>query len=181
MKDNVLMNSHSHCKLSHQIDYSSHLSLSKFNAIQDESFPTLDSYLFDYVERYDIKVPGKKIPNWINHQSIESSISFWVGPEFLSIAVGVAFHLVPLKDSSANNDKYGSIRDDIIDCYFDIHISTDSRKRRRIARGPLYGLKCDHLWFRGEPHGRLQRRFGVLMQGDRNHVKISWKIDHWLS
>ena len=103
VKDKVLMDSHSHRKLSHQIDYSSHLSLSKFNAIQHGSFPTLDAYLIDLGERYSIIVPGKKISNWINHQSIESSISFWVGPEFPAIAVCVAFHLIPLKDSYANN------------------------------------------------------------------------------
>ena len=93
----------------------------------------------------------------------------------------VALHLILLKDSYANNDKYGSIRDDIIDCYLDIHVSTDSRKRRRMLRGRFYGLGCDHLRFHGEPHSRLQRRFRDLMQGDRNHVEISCKIDHWVS
>ncbi|XP_050274289.1 disease resistance protein RUN1-like [Quercus robur] len=181
VKNKVLMDSHSHRKLSNQIDCSSRVSLSKLNAIQDESFPTLDAYLVDYGERYDITVPGKKIPNRINHQSIESSISFWVGPEFPSIAVCVAIHLIPLKDSYANNDKYGSIRDDLIDCYLDIHISTDSRKRRLMGGQYLYDLKCDHLWFYGEPHSRLQRKFGDLMQGDRNHVEISCKIHHWAS
>uniref|UniRef100_A0A7N2L437 TIR domain-containing protein n=1 Tax=Quercus lobata TaxID=97700 RepID=A0A7N2L437_QUELO len=180
-KHKVLMDSHSHRKLSNQIDCSSRVSLSKLKAIQDEDFPTLDAYLVDFGERYDIRVPGKKIPNWINHQSIESSISFWVGPEFPSIAVCVALHLVQLKDSYAKNDKYGSIRDDIIDCYLDIHISTDSRKRRFMTWARFYELKCDNLWFYGEPHSRLQRRFGDLIQGDRNHVEISCKITHWTS
>uniref|UniRef100_A0A7N2MJ08 TIR domain-containing protein n=1 Tax=Quercus lobata TaxID=97700 RepID=A0A7N2MJ08_QUELO len=180
VKHKVLMDSHSHRKLSNQICCSSRVSLSKFYAIHDESFPTLDAYLVDSGERYVIKVPGKKISNWINHQSIESSISFWVGPEFPSIAVCVAFHLIPLKDSYANNDKCGSIRDDIIYCICDIHIFTNSRKRRRIVRTHLYGLKCDNLWFYGVPHSRLQREFGDLMQGDRNHVEISCKIAHWV-
>ncbi|KAL4637121.1 hypothetical protein ACB092_03G057900 [Castanea dentata] len=181
VKHKVLMDSHSHRKLSNQVDCSSRVSLSKFNAIEDESVPTLDTYLIDYEERYDIIVPGKKIPNWINHQSIESSISFWVGPKFPSIAVCVVLHLIPLKDSYANNDKYGSIRDDIIDCLFDIHISTDSRKRRLMVSGVFYALKCDHLWFYGEPHNQVQRDFRDLMQGDRNHVEISCKITHWVS
>ena len=30
-------------------------------------------------------------------------------------------------------------------------------------------------------HSQLQREFGDLMQGDRNHVEISCKIDHWVS
>ena len=178
VKNKVLMDSHSHRKLSNQIDCSSQVSLSKFDAIQNESFPTLDAHLVDFGERYGIKVPGKKILNWINHQSIESFISFWVGPEFPSIAVCVAFHLIPLKDSYANNDKYGSIRDDIISCVCDIHIFTDSRKQHRMAKAHLYDMKCDHLWFQGEPHSRLQRIFGDLMQGDRNLVGISCKIDH---
>ena len=45
----------------------------------------------------------------------------------------------------------------------------------------MYDLKCDHLWFYGVPHSRLQRDFRDLMQGDRNHVEISCKIDHWVS
>uniref|UniRef100_A0A7N2LXW5 Uncharacterized protein n=1 Tax=Quercus lobata TaxID=97700 RepID=A0A7N2LXW5_QUELO len=108
------MDSHSHRKLSNQIDCSSRVSLSKFNAIEHKFIPTLDAYLVDYGERYDIQVPRKNILNWINHQSTESSISFWVGPEFPSIAICVAIHLIPLKDSYDNNDKYVSLRDDII-------------------------------------------------------------------
>ncbi|KAL4631838.1 hypothetical protein ACB092_04G006400 [Castanea dentata] len=181
VKDKVLMDSHSHRNLSNQIDCSSQVSLSKLEAIYDESFPTLDTRLIDFGERYDIAVTRKKIPNWINHQSIESSISFWVGPEFPSIAVCVAFHLIPLKDSYANNDKHGSIRGDIIDCICDIHVSTNSRKRRHMARFTFFDLTCDHLWFYGEHHSQLQRRFGDLMQGDRNHVEISCKINHWVS
>ena len=127
-KGNVLMDLHSHRKLSNQIDCSSRVSLSKLIAIQVELFPTLDAHLGDFRESYDIRVLGKKIPNWINHQSIESSITFWVGLEFPSIVVCVALHLIPLKDSCANNDKYGSLCDDIIDCVCDIHISTNSRK-----------------------------------------------------
>ena len=181
VKDKVLINSYSPHKLSNQIDCSSRVSLSKFYAIQGESFATLDVPLVDFGERYDIQVPGNKIPNWINHQSTESSISFWVGPEFPSIAVWVTFHLVPLKDNYANNDKYSSIRDDIIDFVCDIFIFTNSRKQSHTIRTQLYEMKCDHLWFYGEPHSQLQRYFGDLMQGDRNHVEISCKIDHWVS
>ena len=178
VKHKVLMDLHSHRNLLNQIDCFSQVSLSKFNAIHDESCPTLDAYLGDFGERYFTIVPGKKILNWINHQSIESSISFWVGSELPSIAICVAFHLIPLKHNYANNDKYGSICDDIIDCVYDFHISTDSRKWRLMARTYLYKLKCDHLWFFSEPHSLLQRRFGDLMQGDRNHVEISCKINH---
>ena len=181
MKGKVLMDSHSHCKLLHQIDYSSQVSLSKLMAIQDELFPTLDTHLIDCGEIYDIKVPGKENPNWINHQSIESSISFWVGPVFPSIAVYVVFHLIPLKDSYANNDKYGSIRDDLIDCVYFIFISINGRKQRPLDSGSIRDMKCDHLLFYGEPHNLLQGGFGDFMQGDRNHVEISCIIDNWAS
>nr|XP_023908427.1 TMV resistance protein N-like [Quercus suber] len=181
VKHKVLMDSHSHRKLSNHIDYASQVSLSKFNTIEDEFFPTLDAYLVDFGERYDIRVPGKKIPNWINHQSTESSISFWVGPEFPSIAVCVSLHLIPLKDSYTNNDKYGSICDDITDCLCDIHIFTNSRKQCLMVRASFSELKCDHLWFFGVPHSRLQREFKDLIEGDQNHVEISSKITHWVS
>ena len=50
-----------------------------------------------------------------------------------------------------------------------------------MASARFYDLKCDHLWFYGVPHSRLQRRFGDLMQGDQNHVEIACKITHWVS
>ena len=120
MKSNVLVDSHSH-----QIDYSSQLPLSNFFLIEEELCPTLDAYLIDFGERYNIVVPEKKIPKWFNHQSIESSISFWVGPEFPTFAICIVFHLVLLKDSCANNDKCGSRHDDIINwvCFVNICIN----------------------------------------------------------
>ena len=86
-----------------------------------------------------------------------------------------------MKDSYANNNNYGSICDDVIYWVCDIHIFTNSRKRHRMFRTHFYGLKCDHLWFYGESHSQLQRDFGDLIQGDRNHVEISCKIAHWVS
>ena len=135
----------------------------------------------DLAEKYDIRVPEKKIPKWFNHQSTKSSILFWVGPKFPSFAFCVAFHLVPLKDSYANNDSYGSIRDDKIDWVCDLRIFINDHKQPFIERAFFHFLKCDHLWFLGMPHSQLQRKFGDLMQGDRNHVEISCKISHWTS
>ena len=71
VKGNVFVVSHSH-----QIDYSSQLSLSRFFLIEEELRSNLDVYLIDFGKRYNIIVPEKKIPKWFNHQSIESSISF---------------------------------------------------------------------------------------------------------
>ena len=85
--------------------------------------------MIDFGERYDIGVPGKKIPKWFNHQSIGSSILFWVGPEFPTFALCGVSHLVPLKDSYANNDSYGSICDDIIDLICELRIFINGHKQ----------------------------------------------------
>ena len=181
LKGNVLMDSHSHHKFSHQIDYSSQLSLSKFFIIEDEFFPTLDAFVNDFGERYDIKVPGRKIPKWFNHQNIESYISFWIGLEFPPIALCVAFHLVLLKDSYANIGNSGLLQDDIIDWVCDVNIFINGHKRPFRPWMIFQHMKCDHLWFYGPPHSQLQKEFGELLQGDRNHVGISCKISRWTS
>jgi hypothetical protein len=36
-------------------------------------------------------VPGNEIPNWFNHQSVGSSISFWIGPGFPKFALCLVF------------------------------------------------------------------------------------------
>ena len=178
----VKIDFHSHHKLSHQIDFSSRVSISKLLVLLVESFPNLGAYLAsDLAEVYDIKVPGKKIPKWFNHQSTESTILFWVGPEFPIVALCVVFHLVPLKDSYIDNDSYGFVRDDIISWVCDLRIVINGHKRPFIESAFFRFLKCDHMWFLGTPHSQLLRKFGDLMQGDRNHVEISCKISHWTS
>nr|XP_023874309.1 disease resistance-like protein DSC1 [Quercus suber] len=178
----VKIDLHSHQRLSHQIDFSSRVSISKLTIYINESFPTIDVYLACYLaEIYDIRVPGKKIPKWFNHQSTESTILFWVGPEFPIVALCVAFHLVPLKDSYADNDSYGFVHDDKISWVCDLKIFINGHNRPFIETRCFRFLKCDHMWFLGMPHSQLQRRFGDLMQGDRNHVEISCKISHWTS
>ena len=171
-KGNVLVHSHSH-----QIDYSSQLSLSKFFLIEEDLRPTLDAYLIDFGERYNIIVPEKKIPKWFNHQSTESSISFWVGPEFPTFAFCIAFHLVPLKDSYASSSRHN----DIISWVCVVNISINGHKQPFMRQPIFQYLKCDHLWFYGVPHSQLQQKFRGLMQGDQNHVEVSCKISHWTS
>ena len=173
-KGNVLADSHSHW-----IDYSSQLPLSKYFLFEKELFPTHDEYMIELGERYSITVPEKKIPKWFNHQSIESSISFWVGPEFSTFAFCIAFHLVPLKDSYAN--KCGSLCEDIISWACVVNISINGQKRRFMRQPFFQCLRCDHLWFYGVPHSQLQKIFGDMIQGDQNHVEVSCKISHWTS
>ena len=126
-------------------------------------------YTRDCGESYEIIVTGKKIPKWFNHQSIENSISFWIGPEFPTIAVCLAFHLVPLKDSYANNDKYG----DKISLNCHVNIFTNGHTQPYTLENNYKYMKCDHLWFYGCSHGKLQQYFGNMMQGDRNLVEVS--------
>ena len=123
------MDLHSYHKLSHQIDFSSRVYLSKFGIINAESIPTLDEFLMiDFIEIYDITLEGKKIPKWFYHYSIQSSILFWVGPEFPTFGLCVAFHLVLLKDSYANNDRYGSVYDDVINWVCELEIFINGHK-----------------------------------------------------
>jgi len=130
VKGNVSMDLHSHRKLLHQIDFSSRVCLSKFSIINAESIPTPDVFLMiDFLEIYDITIQGKKIPKWFNHYSIESSILFWVGLEFPTFALCVAFHLVLLKDNYANNDRYGSIYDDVINWVCELGIFINGHKQ----------------------------------------------------
>ena len=173
-KGNILADSHSH-----QIDYSSQLSFSQFFLIEKELRPTPDMYLFDFGERYSILVPERNIPEWFNHQSIESSILFRIGPKFSTFAFCIAFHLVPLKDSYSN--KCGSLRDDIISWICAVNISINGHKQPFMQPPKFQCLKCDHLWLYGVPHSQLQQKFGDLMQGDQNQVEFSCKISHWTS
>ena len=62
VKGNIFVDSHSR-----QIDYSSQLPLFKFFLIEKELRPTLDSYLIEFGERYNIIVLEKKILKWFNH------------------------------------------------------------------------------------------------------------------
>ncbi|XP_030959236.1 TMV resistance protein N-like [Quercus lobata] len=186
--DNILMDSYSRCKLSHQIDYSSKIGCSSkidYSLSLFKPSRTLHEFLMnsirDYRESYNIIVTGKKIPKWFNHQSIESSISFWIGPKFPTIAVCLAFHLVPLKDSYANNDKYGSIRDDVICWDCDVNVFTNGHTQPFTMGVDFYDLKCDHLWFCSVSHSQLQQYFRNMMQGDQNLVEVSCKISWWSS
>ena len=179
--DNILMDSHLQRKLPYQIDYSTKIDYS----LHYKPPHTLHEFLMDsardYGESYYITVTGKKIPKWFNHQSIESSISFWIGPEFPTIAVCLAFHLVPLKDNDANNDKYGSVRDDEISWRCDVNIFTNGHTQPYTLGGNFKYMKCDHLFFHGYSHSKIQRFFRKMMQGDRNLVEVSCKISWWSS
>uniref|UniRef100_A0A7N2L5G2 TIR domain-containing protein n=1 Tax=Quercus lobata TaxID=97700 RepID=A0A7N2L5G2_QUELO len=111
VRGNIIMDSRSSSRLSHQTDLSSWVSPSKF---------------------FEFEVEFRKrnqIPEWFNHQSVESSISLWVGPEFPTFALCLAF-------SRAGEDEYGYV------CVVDIF--TDGHKQMFLKKF-LCRKRCDHL------------------------------------
>ena len=103
------------------------------------------------------KVPGNEIPNWFNHQSVGSSISFWVGPGFpkfaLCLVVGTKDHLVG--------------------CYVDISING---RKQHFTYISFSEHRYDHLWFYWGQHIFLESlHIPKVNLGDRNHVELFCK------
>uniref|UniRef100_A0A2N9IK80 ADP-ribosyl cyclase/cyclic ADP-ribose hydrolase n=1 Tax=Fagus sylvatica TaxID=28930 RepID=A0A2N9IK80_FAGSY len=94
------------------------------------------------------KVPGNEIPNWFNHQSVGSSISFWVGPGFPNFALCLVFET----------------EDNEVDCIVDISIN--GRKQELTSTG-FSKLRYDHLWFDCCPDSfqRLFKRLNLEKEG----------------
>ncbi|KAF3950740.1 hypothetical protein CMV_023543 [Castanea mollissima] len=122
VRGDIIMDSQSSSRLSHQTDLSSWVSPSKFSEFEAEF--------------------RKKFPTF---------------------ALCLAF-------SRAGADEYGYV------CVVDIF--TNGHKQT-LLKNFLCRKRCDHLWFYGVSHNLLQQDFRNLIQGDRNHVKISCKISCW--
>ena len=184
-KGNTLMDLQSQRKLWHHINYSSRISPFEFSIIESEFSNPVDGFpIYDQNDgrcTCQIVVPGKKIPKWFNHQSIASSISFWVGPEFPGIALCVAFDLVRLKESYAYDILDSFLHEDKVSFVCVVNIFTNGHKRPFRQMMLFQNLSYDHLWFYGVPHSLLQQELGDLIQGDQNHVEVSCKISHWSS
>ena len=103
-------------------------------------------------ETYRFQVPGNEIPNWFNHQSAGSSISFWVGPGFSNFALCLVFGY---KDNSG---------------HFNVYISINGREQFWRDYDSSV-LRYDHLFFDWRPD-LFQRCFKDLNLGDRNHVEL---------
>ena len=91
VKEDILMDSQPSIRLLHQIDFPCWLSPSEFSVA--ENYDEDDTRC-----EYEIVVPRYEIPKWFNHQSVESSISFWIGLEFPTFALCLAFCLDQLTD-----------------------------------------------------------------------------------
>ena len=163
-KGDIMLDSQSSSRPSHHTDLSSWVFPSKFSEFEAEFYKSrywLRGYHDDDPPcECHVIVAGNQIPDWFNHQSVESSISLWVGPEFPTFALCLAF-------SRAGEDEYGYVC--VVDIFANGHKQTLLKKF-------LCRKRRDHLWFYGVSHNLLQQDFRNLIQGDRNHVKISCKI-----
>nr|XP_023922363.1 TMV resistance protein N-like [Quercus suber] len=169
VRDDILLDLQSSNRLSHQTDLSSWFHPSELRKFKEKfganKYKLLNYYEDDTGCECNIRVPGNEIPRWFNHQSVESSISLWVGTEFPTVALCLVFCL-------ADVDEHSFV------CAVDIF--TNGHKRTLVEKF-FDNLSCDHRWFYGVSHRLLQQEFGNLIEGDRNHVEISCKISFWTS
>ena len=167
-RSDILLDSQSSSRLSHLID-PSWFHPSKLPEVRTEL--NASPYMYRSLQDDDIgrechiRVPGNEIPKWFNHQSAKSSISLWVGPEFPTFALCVAFCL---EDENA----YGYVC--VIDLFTNGHKQT-------LVEELFDNFRRDNRWFYGASHRLMQHIFGNFIQGDRNHVEISCKISSWTS
>jgi hypothetical protein len=110
---------------------------------------------------YTMTLPGNEIPNWFNHQSVGSSISFWIGSEVPTFALCLAFGT---QSSPFQND-------DLYSCLCDFNIALNGSKRKS-RKDSFYALKSDHLWFYCRHQSSLPKLFHDWELGVRNHVEI---------
>lgn len=120
---NISMDPQSSSGLSLQIDLPSFLSTSEFIVFKKVYFKSESLHVNSDGEdtrcEYEIVVPGNKVPKWFNHRSIESFISFSIGPEFPTISLCLAFGLL----------------DDVLYEYLcDVNISINGTKRELKVR-----------------------------------------------
>jgi hypothetical protein len=108
---------------------------------------------------HEFVVPGNEIPNWFNHQSAGSSISFLIGSELPTFALCLAFGL---EDKPTLH-------------FFHVYISINGIKRE-LQLQVFLPMSSDLLWFYYRKGSSLQDLFGHLNLGDQNHVEVLCKV-----
>ena len=107
-------------------------------------------------------VPGTEIPKWFNHQSVENSISFWVGRKFPKLAVYIALGL----DEEHSSD-YGC----------DVYVSVNGFKKRRYRNN--LGVYSHYLLLFSRPQHFLQKHLNDSSPVERNHVEVTCEIEFY--
>ena len=101
---------------------------------------------------------GTDMPKWFNHQSVESSIFFWVGRKFPKLVVCVVL---------GREGFYGSV-----------DISINSYKKREYEHIRHSGNNCNlHLF--SPPQRSLQEHLNKSNPTNQNHVKVTYSIIHY--
>ena len=107
---------------------------------------------------------GTKILKWFNHQSVGSSISFFVGLESQAFAFCVALK-VELKDILAN--RYQTFH-----CF--VYIFFNGYKKRFLS-GKLYLDSSSFMWF----HYRRISSFDGIVLEDCNNIKLLCEVSNY--
>uniref|UniRef100_A0A2N9I5F0 C-JID domain-containing protein n=1 Tax=Fagus sylvatica TaxID=28930 RepID=A0A2N9I5F0_FAGSY len=102
---------------------------------------------------HNFELPGTEIPKWFSHQSVENSISFWVGHKVSKLAGCIA--LEPADNS-----------------YF-VYVSISGFK---ISEYIKYGKDSNKLWFFFRSIQLLQKHLNVSNPAERNHFEVTYKI-----
>ena len=97
-------------------------------------------------------LPGTEIPEWFNHQSVENSISFWVGHKVSKLAVCLA-----LESGDYDYSVFVSING------FDIN---EYHKN---------GKDSNKLWFFSRSIQSLQKHLNDSNPAERNHFEVTYK------
>ena len=98
-------------------------------------------------------LPGTEIPEWFNHQSVENSISFWVGHKVSKLAVCLA-----LESGDYDYSVFVSING------FDIN---EYHKN---------GKDSNKLWFFSRSIQSLQKHLNDSNPAERNHFEVTYEI-----
>jgi hypothetical protein len=112
---------------------------------------------------YHLLLPGTRIPNWFNHQSVGSSISFSVGREFPPLAFCVALKVrLKVSEKTTNSGFECSTFTFINGC-----------KKRLTSIDTFPRQSSSSMWFH---YGRVN---GNMILDERNDVKVLFVISNY--